>query len=286
MKLDLHVHTNYSDGSFTLEEVIALAKKRKVKVLAITDHDVISALPQIEKYQTDKLKIIPGIELSARVNCSPDEIHIVGLGIDYKNSEMQKLSREVCDFQKAKTKLKIARVNEYFHADITYEDVQKKTLGVPSTPHIAMVLMDRGLVKTIGDSIRVMLKHGPCFIDYTAAGLKQKKIHAKEAIRMIHDSGGIAVLAHLADYKKHHKFKTYKEQEELVKELADYNIDAMEVYTPAISKRDFSFLSRMAKKYDLLTSGGSDFHNEKHLPQNRLGYLDLTEKEISVLRKL
>jgi len=280
MIIDLHTHTYHSDGSLSPKELINLGLERKVKFLALTDHDIVSGIPEALEYSKGKpLILIPGIEISAKVKCSKDEVHLVGLYIDHQSPGLVDLTHKVNEFKKVKLVKKLEAVNKHFNANITYEEVQKKTKGYPGTPHIGMAILDRRLKPNIKDSIRVMSKGGPCYVK-----IDELETPANEAINIIHEAGGIAILAHLAAYKNLNKFVSFKEQEDLVKELKSYGLDGIEVYIPDISKEDKEFALRMANKYSLKISGGSDFHDEKFIPQNRLGYLDVQKKSLTVLR--
>jgi len=282
MKLDLHVHTSQSDGSFTPEQVIDLAAERGVELLAITDHDVIGGVERAVKAGKEKrIKVIPGIEISSAVSCSGDDIHIVSLNVDINSPKLKKLSNDLTEFKKIKTQKKLDAVNKHFKANITFEDLQKKTEGVPSTGHIGMVLLDKGYVDNIRDGIKPLTKGGPCYVK-----IDDKLIHAKEAIEIIHEAGGIAILAHLAAYKNEKKFVTFEEQEKLIEELEGYGLDGLEIYIPGLTEEDKEFGLKMAKKYDLIISGGSDFHDEKFIPHSKLGMFDMDKEELTVLKKL
>jgi len=205
MKIDLHTHTIYSDGSLSPKEIIDLAIKRKVKILSITDHDVVSALSSALKYSEGKdIEIITGIEISSKVRCSKEKIHMVGLYFNHKHKKIKELSNRKIKLRKIKIRKILRLVNNYFKTNITFNEIKAKTKGFPSVPHIAMVLLDKKLVKSIKEGIKALIKGGPCY-------LKQlyDEIYADEAIKIIHEAGGIAVLAHLSMYKYEDKFKTF-----------------------------------------------------------------------------
>jgi predicted metal-dependent phosphoesterase TrpH len=108
---------------------------------------------------------------------------------------------------------------------------------------------------------------------------------AKDAIKIIHGAGGRAILAHLAAYKNEKKFASYKEQEALIAGLDSYGLDGIEIYIPKLSKEDKEFGESMVKKYKLLTSGGSDFRNEKFIPENKFVLIDTTKTTLTVLKR-
>jgi len=274
MKIDLHAHTHYSDGSFSPAQVVEMAIEKDVKVLAITDHDTTAGVNEaIEAAKSKDIKIIPGIEITCAIDCVQDySIEIVGLGVDINSPDLIELCKEAAKIREIRNKIKLDAVNKHFNENITLGDMQKKTKGQPATPHIAMVLLDKGYVKTIKQGIYLMIEGGPCYVKRTI-----KSVHAKKAIETIHKAGGKAVLAHLAAYKNSSKFNTFKEQEELVKELAPYGLDAIEVYIPDITQEETDFELELVKKYNLKVTCGSDFHDEEHIPQNILGMFNLQD---------
>lgn len=280
--MDLHTHTNYSDGSLNPEELVDLAIKRKVKILAITDHGNISGIREAVNYSKSKnIKIISGIEINAEVNKFENTVHIVGLNMDINNLKLKKLCKHLDDYHKLITKKKLEVANNYFNSSLTYQEIQKKTKGIPGSFHILETLMEKGYIKSIEDGIKIALKN-----NLSKVNIKEKIVNVKQVIQIIHNSGGIAILGHLSAYKYVKKFETFKEQEELVKKLVDYGLDGMEIYIPNIIDKEFKFCKKLAKKYNLLTSCGSDFHDEKRLPDNKLGLFDKDEKEVSVLNVL
>jgi len=281
MKIDLHAHTFYSDGSFSPAEVVNLALERDVKYLAITDHNIISGIKEAVKTAEGKpINLIAGIEIDSAVKCSKDPCHIVGLYLDINTPSLKKLLEEITEKKRIKSAKRLELVNKYFNSNITHEELQEKTKGTPGTPHMAMVLLDKNLVKDIGEGIKLFTKRGTLHFESP-----EKPLMAEEAIKIIHEAGGLAVLAHLPDYKKENKFVSETEQENLVKELVSYGLDGMEVYLADISEKDKKFCEKIAKKYKLKVSCGSDFHNEKFIPQNKLGIIDINPEKITILRK-
>ena len=280
MKIDLHTHTYYSDGSFSPKYVIDQAIERNVKYLAITDHDVIKGLKEAEDYSKNKpIKFIPGIEFSAKVNFSNDEIHLVGLYFNIHNKEIINFSEEIIKNKLEKTKAKLELLNTNLKTNISLDDLKKKTLGVPGAPHIWMTLMDLGLAKNIQEGRDLTVNNTKMLVFK-----EDKKINAKDAICMIHNAGGVAILAHLAAYKNEKKFISYESQEELIKELVSYGLDGIEIYIPNLTEEDKTFGERMLQKYNLKVSTGSDFHNEEFIPQNKIGFLDIEKEKITILK--
>jgi predicted metal-dependent phosphoesterase TrpH len=280
MKIDLHTHTYFSDGSFSPSNVVEKAIKENVKYLAICDHEVITGVKEAIEFSKGKdIKVIPGIEVSTNVSCSPDIIHIIGLYFDINSEEMIHLSDAVLLQNKQRIIEIIKKVNIYFNIDISYEDLEKIAKGFPSHAHIIYLLLKLGKVKDAFEAKRYISEGGDCYVRFPL-----NFHHARELIKIIHDSGGVAVLAHLSFYKNENKFITYRAQEDLIKELVSYGIDGIEIYVPKVGKEDIRFGKSMAKKYNLKISCGSDFHDEKLIPSNKIGFLDIAREEISILK--
>lgn len=279
-KIDLHVHTCYSDGTKTPKEVVELAKERKLKAIAISDHDVISGINEAVQYGTTLgIEILSGIEFSAKVDCSKDSIHLLGYLFDIENPKIKEFSDSMEKIKKEVTLKKINLANKFLKVNITYDEISKKTKGIPGTPHIAMALLDKGYVKKFEDGIKLFTKGGPCCIK------SKDKIHAKDAIKIIHDAGGIAVLAHLFAYRYENKFASKEEQEELLKELKSYGLNGVEIFIPTLTEKELVFGNQLSKKYNLIQTGGSDFHDEYFIPTNRLGSLNLSYAIVEEMKK-
>lgn len=279
MKIDLHTHTYYSDGSLSPKKLIDLAVDRNVEIMAITDHDVIFGVEEaINSAKGKNITIIPGIEITSSTQYKKEIIHILGLFVNIKSPKLKRLSDKIVKLKKYKTKKRLELINDYFKSKITEEDLRKKTKGTPGLPHIAMALLDMGYVKTIKQGIRTMSKGGPCYISFS-----DRVVSSKETIKIIHEVGGISVLAHLSAYKNEKKFITFKKQENLIKELVGHGLYGLEIYIPDATKEEIEFGEKMAKKYNLKLSGGSDFHDEEFIPQNKLGFLNIAKSKLSVL---
>ena len=274
-KIDLHVHTCYSDGSLTPEQVVRLAADRKLKAIAISDHDSVAGVSVAVEFGGKKgVEIIPAIEFSSKPSYCKDSVHILGYFIDIKNKKLL----EYCDnFDKVKKKATIKRielVNKHLGSDITYEEVCKTTKGTPT-----IVLYEKGYVKNVEEGISLFIKNGPCHI------VVHGKILAEKAIKIIHNAGGLAVLAHLFAYKHYSKYNNKKEQEKLVKYLVDLGLEGVEVIIPDLTVDEKEFGKELCDKYGLIMTGGSDFHDEKHLPNNKLGGLEIDYSIVEVMKK-
>jgi len=281
MKVDLHTHTHFSDGSISPKDLVNLALARGIKVLAITDHDGMTAVPEAIDYAKDKdIEIIPGIECSTTDKVSGNSLHIVGLYVDYNHEGLKKICSDILARKRIGFLKVIDYINEVLNLDIKAETIMKRSEGQATFVHIAMELVDMGVFDSISEAISSFQKGGEFYI-------KRKTelfLDAREVIKVIHEAGGVAILAHLSKYKNHNKFITQEEQEVLVKRLKSYGLDGIEVYISDCAKEDTLFVKSLAEKYNLKVSGGSDFHCEDKKPYAPLGGLDITKKELTILR--
>jgi len=247
-RLDLHLHTTHSDGSFTPTEVINLAWKAGVTALAITDHDITTGiLEAAEAGQEHGIDVIPGIEISSTLGSS--ELHILGYFLDYQDirlNEQLTLLRE----SRHRRNPKIIERLQAAGIDITYEEV-RALAGTESVgrPHIARVLMEKGVVATAKEAFDLWLADGrPAYVP--------RELPApSEAIQWIKAAKGLPVLAHPTWVKPTEGTLT-----DLVRRLKADGLAGVEVHYSTHTPRQTREYLALAKQLDLLVTGGSDFH--------------------------
>ncbi len=247
-KLDLHLHTTFSDGSQTPTEVLEMAHKVGVTALAITDHDIVDGLPEaFEAGERLGIEVIPGVEISTEFNGS--ELHVLGYYLDRNDSVLLKRMQLLRNSRDTRNPLIVQKLQE-LGLDITYEEV-KAVAGEGSVgrPHIARVLMDKGVVQTSKEAFNKYLADGK------AAHVPRDLPSPEEAVRWIREAKGIPVMAHPLWVKASgDAFIT------LCEELKVAGLGGMEVhYSTHTPQQTKDFLS-LAKKLDLLVTGGSDYH--------------------------
>lgn len=254
--VDLHVHSNKSDGSFTPTQLVDYALEKGLSAFALTDHDTTAGLDEAISYARQlsvetagekSIEVIPGIEFSTEY--SGKDIHIVGLYIDDQN---QDFIRYIKDFQDSRTLRNIkmcARLTEH-GIPITYEQLQSYFPGsVLTRAHYAKFLLKEGYVKSMPEAFdRYVGDHAPCF-------LPREKVTPEQAVSLILKAGGIPVLAHPILYHL-----SDARLDELVKELKDAGLAAIEAIYSTYNLSEERQIRALASKYDLLISGGSDFH--------------------------
>ena len=245
MNVDLHCHTNMSDGSLTPDQLVELASERGVDILSITDHDTLDAYSGL-KYNPEKLRLITGIEFSSQWR--KQGIHVVGLNVDPLSDS---IIFGVAQQKKARQDraIKIAeRLN-----NLGFEHCLKgATLladGQIGRPHFAQHLVNIGAVSNIKQAFKKYLGAGK------VGDIKEQWAELATVVQWIYESGGIAVLAHPSKYKMSHtKLK------ELLEDFCSAGGEGMEVISglqvPSVTKD----LATLCNQYGLLASCGSDFH--------------------------
>lgn len=245
MKIDMHLHSNYSDGSFSPYALVDEAKKIGLDVISLTDHDTINGVVIAMAYGEEKaIKVLSGVEISAY---SSTEIHILGYNFDVQNSQ---LSNQLNTFmlQRQQRVEKIFDRLEEFNIFLDRESV--KNIQSVGRVHVAKLLVNSGHCATTNEAFDKYL--GASGIAY----LPSKRISSEEAVRMIVEAGGIAVIAHPQRLLASEKLIPQIEQ------LIPYGLGGIEVYYPSHDESTSKQLLDIAKKYKLIATGGSDYHGE------------------------
>ena len=246
--VDLHAHTTYSDGSATPFELIELAKQNGASAVAITDHDTVAGLKEgREAASRFDIEFINGLELSAEY--SPGTMHILGYFVDDEHQGMAAKLEELRTARDARNP-EIANRLQAIGVDVQYAAVEELAGNeVVGRPHFARVLVDRGHAATIQDAFDRFLAKG------AAAYVEKKRLSPAESIATIHSAGGVAVLAHPYQLKL-----DTDAMDILVRELAELGLDGIEAIYSRHSPEDRERFSKLARKYGLLLTGGSDYH--------------------------
>lgn len=241
---DLHIHTYYSDSTSSPQEVVDDTLKAGLSCIAITDHDVIDGIDPVKAIAAKHgIEVIPGIELSSEINGK--DIHILGYGFDHHNSPLVRKLAEIQDARVERIKKMIEKLGGLGINNITFEEVAAKThSNAVGRPHLAMVLHEKGWVSSLRAAFdKYIGENGPAyFTKYNQTPF--------EAIQLITDSGGVAVMAHPMSTQK----------DELISQFVKAGMGGLEVYYPNCSETVLKFYKSLAKKYNILSTGGSDAH--------------------------
>lgn len=255
--VDLHVHSTASDGTYTPTELIAEAKRAGLSALALTDHDTTAGIKEaMSAAEKENMELIPGIELST--DYKGKEVHIVGLYIDVENKE---LIEQTAAFRKCRDsrneEIIAALQKEGF--TITMEALKAENPDcVITRANIARFLYNHGMIKSVQEAFDKYIGDGcRCYVN-------RFKISPTDAVRLIKQAGGIAVLAHPLLYH----MSTVNLQK-LIEELKEAGLDAIEAIYSTYSTGEEQLMKRTAKENGLLISGGSDFHGSNK-PRIRL----------------
>lgn len=295
--IDLHAHTIYSDGGLTPIALVMRAKELGLSTIAITDHDSLLAL-EVAKIKGEELgvEIIPGIELTAYVDETLD-LHILGYFIDKKNRHLL----ERLEFYKKQREIKSKKVVENLNKigfKIDFNEVKKLAKGTIAQPHLAYIVINNQansekLTKEFGE----IPSTGQFIKDYLALGGKayepREAATPEEAIELIHEAGGIAVLAHPCWNLSVKVGTKLIFDDQWVDRLVKMGLDGIEVFAHRDNKEDtekaIEHYDKVADKYKLIKTGGSDFHGFGSAGKD-LGYSDfylkIPIKCLSDLKKL
>lgn len=249
MYIDLHVHTTFSDGLLTPEQVVKMAIKLNLKAIAITDHDTVDgirpALDEAKKYTG--FEVVPGVELSTDWN--NEEIHILGYYIDYNNSNLRTVLLSFQQKRRKRIEEIIAKLKN-MGINISIEDVCAKSKGSSlGRPHIALVLVEKGYVGSVQEAFKNYLNKGkPAYVP-------KEKLTPFSAIDIIKQNSGIPVLAHPG----------LLEDNSIINELISYGIMGIEVVHKSHNKPQVAYYTKLALDNNLLLTGGSDSHGETPL---------------------
>ena len=247
-RIDLHLHTRFSDGSLTPAEVVDLAHQAGVTAVAITDHDILDGIPHALNAATPlDIEVIPGVELSSRFH--ERELHVLGYFVDWQDSTFrdhlaqQRRSRHVRNPQT------IERLNA-LGLELSVEEVKAKA-GSDSIgrPHVAQVLVEKGYVQDTREAFDRYLKEGaPAYVPRTLAD-------TRDGIAWIRNAGGVPVLAH-PTWTRCQGEPLHR----LCACLKEAGLLGLEVFYSSHNRRQTSRFLELAKRLDLLVTGGSDFH--------------------------
>ncbi len=273
MKIDLHCHTTLSDGSLGIEDVVIQAKRTGIDFLSITDHDTLASFSRAsilgERYG---VKIIQGVEMSAWDKERNQKVHILCYA-PKKPDRLEGLCLKSCEIRKSCSKEMIEKVMQLY--PITAENVLKHSTGSKSIfkQHIMRALIDYGYALEFYGELNnelFNLKNGTCLVE-------REYPDVKFVLDLIHSARGVAVMAHPVQYNSI----------ELLEGLAEQGkIDGVEVYHHTAKEEDQQRLLEIAKKYDLIVTGGSDFHGLYNSKPAYLGSHLTTKENLDKIIKL
>lgn len=256
--VDLHVHSNASDGTFKPTDLIAEAKKAGLSALALTDHDTTDGVAEaIKAAEAAGIELIPGVELSTEYDGK--EIHVVGLYIDITNAPLQKRMADFRDSRDNRNVYMLEKLRaEGF--DITQEALEAMFPdAVITRAHVARYLIDKGYIPDIKTAFSEYIGEGcRCYVD-------RPKVTPMDAVDYILEAGGTPILAHPVMYKMERP-----QLKQMISEMKAHGLVGMEAIYSENTPADEQDYRALADEEGLLISGGSDFHGSNK-PDIKLG---------------
>lgn len=246
-KIDLHMHSNASDGIYAPEKVVQLALERNLEFIALTDHDTIEGISKAQSAaQNSDLEVITGIELG--VENGPRDVHILGYDIDPTYQPLQEKLQAMREYRKHRAEKIVENLNN-LDIPVTYERIiELAGNGVIARPHIAKAMMEVGAVKDYQEAFdKYISNDSPAYVP-------RLRISPKEGIDLIHEAGGVVVIAHPC---------RYTDPIGVVREFAGQGADGVEIFYPDNDAELRTELFAIAEELDLIVTGGCDFHRPK-----------------------
>ncbi|MDR1949055.1 MAG: PHP domain-containing protein [Spirochaetaceae bacterium] len=263
--VDLHTHSTASDGSLSPAELVKTAADRGLRAIALTDHDTISGLAEAETAAAQAgIRLIPGVEVAIRRTDSsgatpPGELHLLGLGLRAPSPAFLEALAELSKLRETRNREILGRINE-MGVKAEYEDIRSLSGGGSlGRPHFAALLINRGIVKNQAQAFDRYLGRGqPLYVP-------KDGLDFAEALELIRESGGIAVLAHpMSLYLAWGRLPAY------ITALARQGLDGIEAWHPTAGTRSCKRLEELGRSLGLVITAGSDFHGESR-PDRKLG---------------
>lgn len=250
MGIDLHVHSTFSDGSMTPSELVALAARKGLHALSITDHDNMVSVPEaLDAGLREGIEVLPGLELS--VMHGETSIHLLGYMFDHRNLRLLEFLGQIQEGREKRNLeifAKLAGLGIHIEKEIGALNASMRQIG---RPHIAKILVKKKCCKNINEAFAQYLVPG------APAYAKRPVFQASEAIQLIAEAGGLSSLAHPLNIRCGNN--TF---EPIVDALTELGLDGIEAFYPTHSKKMQQHLVEYAKKNELICTGGSDYHGD------------------------
>lgn len=239
-----------------------MARERKLTVIALTDHDTVGGVPEaILSLEGTGVRVIPGIEMSAEER----GIHVLGYGIDYESKALGEALRHIQEDRIIGARNMVENLQRQGFV-LDWEDVEREAGSAAVTrPHLARAVMGREENRERVSGVRTAYEFIEAFLSNESPNyVPRAHISAADAIALLHQSGGVAVWSH--PVVPEFRGGKYDALEEFLGQLIAWGIDGVEVFNPSHTEDDVEFLEALAKKYRLLRTAGSDFHEAQEAP--------------------
>ncbi len=264
---DLHLHTTASDGTLAPRELVRAAKASGLRAFAVTDHDTVEGIPEAtEEASALGIELVPGVEVSANFGDAP--VHVLGLFIEHREPWLAKFFAEARDRRVERVHEMVKKLRR-LGIDIDAGSVfARSSHGTIGRPHVAEVLVARGVVRTMSEAFeRFLGQDGPAYVGY-------EKVTLRDAVDLIRRAGGVASLAH----------PVLLRDDSLIPRMVDDALQAIEVFHKDHTPEKAAEYDALASELGLLQTGGSDFHRSEDGEPPRLGCRELTEEAFERVR--
>lgn len=266
MLIDLHSHTTVSDGALAPAALVELARREGVGVLGITDHDTVGGLDEaLAAGARLGIEVVPGVEISSAYG--RQEIHLLGYFVDRRSPALVERLAAWQDERIGRLHRMVERLRRY-HIELDAEEIAARAGTSVGRPHVAMALVAGGHVKTVEEAFDRFLADGkPAYVP-------RLRVPVAEAIALVRAAGGVPVLAHPAVYGN----------DGMIADLARDGLAGIEVLHPDHTETAVARYRRLAARFDLACTGGSDYHALPGGRAQRLGHPSLPEEDLRALR--
>ena len=269
-KVDLHIHSTMSDGKFSPADIVRKAAAAGLNTISLSDHDSVNGIPAaLETARTfPALRVIPGVEISTDVEHG--EIHVLGYFIDYTNTAFEEKLQKMRDSRVERARSMVEKLRG-LGKKIEWARVQELATGSTiGRPHIAQALLEKGYISNFREAFeRYIGRDGPAYVE-------REKMTPAEAVKLINETGGLPVFAHPL---------TFTDFEKMTGELYEAGLTGIEVYYKYSTPGDISRVLALARKYQLIPTGGSDFHGIEP-NEVQIGGVDVPEESAERLYSL
>lgn len=257
LKRDLHMHTLYSDGALTPREVLKMRVDEGYQLLAITDHDGVEGSVYGEKYADEfGIEYISGIEFDSEDELGKD-LHMLGYGFDPDHPTFNLAIGKILKQRNDRNNRFLEALNAMgYH--ITYDELKAVNEGrFIGKPTFATVLIKKGVVRSHTEAFNTI------FQEPEIKCIKKKTLHTKDVVDIIHEAGGLAVLAHPMEQR--HRDETFEQFKprmyQILDRMVSYGIDGLECHHPSADYLQQQMLVAYANEHGLMITEGSDFHS-------------------------
>ncbi len=241
--VDLHLHTCYSDGTSQPEELLELVRNSRIQAFAVTDHDTLQGFRAVRKLlREDDPELIPGVELSVTVDEA--DMHLLAYLFEPDDVTFRQALDDFQNHRNQRGKVMVERLNS-LGIDISFDDVVRQSHGtVVGRPHVARAIFENGATNSYEEAFAKYIGNdGPAYVP-------KVNFTPQKAMELIHQAGGLAVLAHPG----------VGEKDRHLDMLIELGLDGIEAYHPSHQQSQVDRYRHMAEQHRLIVTGGSDFH--------------------------